>query len=207
MLDTRSLAVEKIPAAAGKEFIKKWHYSHGIHNGPITYGLLRDDTLLGVCAFATPCSENVRGSVFGPARKNEVTELHRLAILDGEPTNTASFFVARAMRLLKESRPHLAVAISFADQTEGHQGVIYQALNARYCGTSGKTTFYRDADGRLRHPRQNGVNISRKVATERGWVPERRDGKHRYLLILPTSRTAKRQIERDILLPSLPYPA
>ncbi len=56
--------------------------------------------------------------------------------------------------------------------------------------------FYRDGDGRLRHPRQNGVNISFEHAAEMGWIPERRAAKHRYLLILappPGTRTNKRK--------------
>ena len=59
------LVVEKISATRGKEFVKEHHYSHGIHNGPMCYGLFDDWELVGVCAFATPSSENVCASVFG----------------------------------------------------------------------------------------------------------------------------------------------
>ena len=66
------LHVEKIQSKIGKEFIKKHHYSHGCHNGPMTWGLF-NDKVVGVIAFA-----NVRKSVFGEEFKNNVTELHRV---------------------------------------------------------------------------------------------------------------------------------
>ena len=74
--------IEKITTKLAKEYIHKNHYSHGSHNGPSPcYGLFDESSLIGVCMFATPCSENVRSSVFGKEYKDHVTELHRLHIL------------------------------------------------------------------------------------------------------------------------------
>src|SRR5699024_3926267 len=94
--------VRQIKSSIGKEFIKKHHYTGGCHNGPMCWGLFDGDKLIGVCAFATPSSENVRSSVFGPEHKNSVTELHRLVVLDGTPTNTESYFIRRALSGLKK---------------------------------------------------------------------------------------------------------
>lgn len=58
--------VKKIPCKTAKDYIIKNHYSHGCHNAPSPcYGLFQDNDLIGVLMFATPCSENVRASVFG----------------------------------------------------------------------------------------------------------------------------------------------
>lgn len=198
--------VEKISSKAGKEFIKEHHYSHGCHNGPMCYGLFDNNTLVGVCAFATPCSENVRSSVFGVEMKHTVTELHRLVLLDAIPKNAESWFIVRALKLLKTDKPQYRAVISFADSTEGHIGTIYQATNALYCGTSGSATFYRDTDGVLRHPRQNGVNISKDKATEMGWVPEKRSGKYRYLFLLPDTKWDRKNLLRLLKLNTYPYP-
>lgn len=197
--------VMRIPGGEGKAFIRKHHYSHSCHNGPMTWGLFDGLDLIGVLAFATPCSENVRRSVFGPDRANSVTELHRLVILDETPTNTESWFIAQCLRALKRERPQYQAVLSFADETEGHRGVIYQATNAIYAGTTGRAKFYRDPEGRLRHPRQSGVNITADMAVERGWTPEMRDAKHRYLWVLG-SPAERRTLRRQVLLPSLPYP-
>lgn len=197
--------VEKINSTLGKGFIKKHHYTGGCHNGPMCWGLFDGGELIGVCAFATPSSENVRSSVFGPEFKDSVTELHRLVVLDGTPTNTESWFIRRALSGLKEYRPKIRAVLSFADATEGHIGTIYQASNALYCGTSGRATFYRDQDGRLRHPRQNGVNISISEAGERGWTPEKREGKHRYLFLIG-SGPQKRRYREQLRLGIFDYP-
>lgn len=172
----------------------------------MTYGLYRDSELIGVCAFANPCSEAVCASVFGLESKRSVTELHRLVIIDDTPKNTESWFIVRALKMLKRDRPQYNAVLSFADATEGHLGVIYQATNAIYTGTSGKATFYLDQDGRLRHPRQNGVNITKEEAKVRGWVPVKREGKHRYLYVMGNGSKHKKRLLKQLQLPSLPYP-
>ena len=200
------LVVEKISASMGKEFVKEHHYSHGIHNGPMCYGLFDGWDLAGVCAFATPSSENVCASVFGGGQKRSVTELHRLVLLDEVPKNSESWFIVRALKALKKDRPYYNAVLSFADATQGHLGIIYQATNAIYTGTSGKATFYLDPTGRLRHPRQNGHNVTKEEASERGWKAVQREGKHRYLYLLPNNKNHKKILETSLLLKSFSYP-
>lgn len=80
--------------------------------------------------------------------------------------------------------------------------MVYQATNALYLGTTGKARFWRDAEGRLRHPRQNGVNVDGFAL---GWKPEMRNSKHRYLWIL--GPRFERRLWRAILRFSpVPYP-
>lgn len=189
--------VKQIPTNTAKEYIRQNHYSHGCHNGPSPcFGLFDNENLIGVLMFATPCSENVRRSVFGDEYKNHVTELHRLHILDGTPKNTESWFITKCLKELKRIKPIIWAVLTFADATEGHSGVIYKATNAIRLGTTGKSTFYVDTDGRLRHPRQNGVNITKEMANEFGWVPVVRDGKYRYLYLLPNSKKHKKELEK-----------
>lgn len=192
--------VRPISFSLAKEYIHLHHYTHGSHNGAsVCCGLYEQDRLWGVCMFATPCSENVRSSIFGPDYKDTVTELHRLHVLDGTPKNTESFFIARCLKMLKQVKPHLLAVIAFSDPTEGHQGTIYQATNAIYYGQTSTRTFYQDETGRLRHPRQNGHNIRIQEALERGWTLQKRLGKYRYLWLL-----AKKHPK--ILVKSLSYP-
>lgn len=199
------MRIERISATIGKAFIKEHHYSRGCHNGPMTWGLY-SDRLVGVVAFATPCSENVRRSVFGDEYKHSVTELHRLVLLDECPPNTESWFISRALTLLKAERPYIDAVISFADSTQGHVGTIYQATNFLYCGTTGRSRFYIDEDNRLRHPRQNGVNITPEMAHERNWQSTYREAKHRYVLLLPNDKRHKRELQKRFRLPTFPYP-
>lgn len=185
----------RISTKQGKEYIHKYHYSHGSHNAPSPcYGLFLGERLIGVCMFATPCSENVRASLWGKENVNHVTELHRLHILDETPKNTESWFVSRVLKQLKIDKPQIWGVLSFSDLTEGHSGVIYQALNAYRIGQTSPANFYIDQTGRLRHPRQNGVNITKPMAKELGWVVERRMSKNRYLWLLPDNKRHKREL-------------
>lgn len=188
--------IKKIPCKIAKEYIIKNHYSHGCHNAPSPcFGLFDGENLIGVLMFATPCSEAVRSSIFGEEHKSKVIELHRLHILDVTPCNTENWFISRCLKLLLEEKPQIRAVISFSDLTEGHTGVIYKATNAFLCGQTGKATFFIDSDGRLRHPRQCGVNITKKEAENRGWTPVRRGAKNRYLYILG-SKTERRKYMR-----------
>ena len=202
-------SVGKISSKLGKEFIRRNHYSKSCHNGPSPcYGLFIADNrlkegkaLIGVLAFATPCSENVRASIFGKEYRNHVTELHRLVVKDSycgraTPKNTESWFISRCLKLLKQDKPQIWAVISFADSTEGHTGIIYKATNAKFCGMTSKATFYLDQEMRLRHPRQNGVNINTDEAITRGWCPVKRLSKYRYVWLLPDSKGHKKQLER-----------
>lgn len=187
--------IKKIDCKTAKDYIRKNHYSHGCHNGPSPcYGLFDGDKLIGVLMFATPCSEAVRASVFGPKHKDWVTELHRLHILDVTPRNAESWFISRCLKLLKQDKPNIKAVLSFADSTEGHDGTIYKATNAYFIGTTGRATFYRDATGRLRHPRQCGVNITAETAKKLGWKAEKRGAKNRYLFLLPSSKVEKKKL-------------
>lgn len=187
--------IDRISCDMAKEYITRWHYSHGCHNGPSPcYGLFKGSALIGVLMFATPCSEAVRASIFGEEYKDSVTELHRLHIMDVTPRNTESWFISRCLKLLMRDKPHIKAVISFSDATEGHCGTIYKATNAYRLGTTGKATFYIDETGRLRHPRQSGKNITTEIAKELGWTPVKRDSKYRYLWLLPRDKREKKQL-------------
>lgn len=199
-------AVNLLPADRAKNYIRAYHYAKGSHGGPSPcYGLFEKQKLIGVIMFAVSCSEAVRASVFGPGSESEVTELHRLHILDVTPKNAESWFIGQALRRLQADRPQVRAVLSFADPTAGHTGVIYRATNFLYCGRTRARWFYLDQAGRLRHPRQNGVNVSREEATRRGWQPVRREGKYRYVQLVG-DRRQRRLARRRLCLSTQPYP-
>lgn len=184
-----------IEASVAKKYIRRHHYSKGSHNGPtLSIGLFDENKLIGCCMFATPCSEAVRCSLWGPESKNSVVELHRLHIMDCTPKNTESWFIARCLKMLKKTKPHICGVLSFADTTIGHTGGIYKATNAYLLGETSPKTFYEDSNGRLRHPRQNGVNIDLESAKSKGWSPVQRKTKVRYMWILANDKRQKKHL-------------
>jgi hypothetical protein len=109
-------------------FIEKWHYSKNI-NGCIA------DFCFGLF---NPLGEMVGAMFFGRmAMANQykrfhedekcVIELRRLCCVDDTPKNAESFFIARALKLLR--RKFKGVVVSYADKEYGHSGVIYKASN------------------------------------------------------------------------------
>ena len=192
--DISKYQVKRINSETAKEYIIKNHYSHGCSNSPSPcYALYDNGTMIGCLMFATPCSENVRASLFGEKHKDNVIELHRLHILDVTPKNTESWFISRCLKMLLQYNPKIWGVISFSDTTEGHTGTIYKATNFIRCGTTGGAIFYIDENGRLHHPRQNGLNITQEEAIKRGWKPVKREFKNRYIKILGVNKKEKKE--------------
>ena len=162
---------------------------------------------MGALVFQTPCSENVRASVWGPAVRDRVTELHWLVILDCTPKNTESWSIATCLREPRRARHDLHGVLSFADPSQGQAGTISMASNAASSGLT-KTRRARDREqtGRLRHRRQCGRNISAAEASARGWTTVPVPGKHRYCLMLPDGRSDRRPLLERLVLENRPYP-
>ena len=204
--ELQNFAVQKIDRRSAKSFVSQYHYSGGMGNAGICWGLFSQGSLIGVIVFHVPISENVRKSVYGPERKDEVFELHRMAIHPNAPQNTATYFISRALDALKEHRPKYTAILSFADTTEGHDGTVYQAASADYTGMTDKAIFYKDKQDRLRAPRQDGTNIDADEAKRRGWKPVKRKSKHRYVFWLPGPYQSKDQLRQESNLEIQEYP-
>jgi hypothetical protein len=205
--NSSSVTVTPITPKAAKRFVMAHHYAKGMHNGPtLCTGLYDGPHLVGVCAFATPCSEAVRASVFGKDCVDLVTELHRLVLLDQVPTNAESWFIARSLEWLRSLKDHIHAVVSFADEGHGHRGTIYQASNALYYGAAPGYRAFLDETGRQRHKRQCGRNISIEEGIARGWTPIKTGRKHRYCLLLGRDRRHSRQLLADVRLERYEYP-
>lgn len=194
------------------EYIRENHYS-GTCNPISNKWVLRhqgSDEIVGAIVFANPISEQVRRYVAGDGNERQVTELHRLYTDDRCGKNVESWFISRALKLLKEKKPKYRFVVSFADQRQGHVGTVYQATNAIYTGTTTETggdhKFYKDEEGRLRSKRQAGENITMEDAEERGWEIVERGAKHRYVLLLPDRYESKADVLEDLQCHDRPYP-
>lgn len=205
------LRFTKVPMREALTFYGLHHYAKGVSTSALSFGCYEAGVLTGCVSFGTPCSENVRASVFGSDHKDAVKELQRLA---RSPSCTVrpSSLVAEALKLYAAHRaakgqPKLLALISFADEHEGHFGGVYQAMSWLYCGTSeANVDTFRDQDGKLRHRRQNGVIITKQRAAELGWTWERkRHIKHRYIKLLG-SKLERRRARKLLLLETCAYP-
>jgi hypothetical protein len=188
------------------EYIRSNHYTGTCCPASTNYKLTTRGRLVGGIVFTAPASESARRYVAGEGCEDQVLSLHRLYTDDDCGKNVESWFIARALDRLKQKQPERRFIIAYADQSEGHNGTIYKASNAVYTGTTGKTVFYRDAQKNLRSPRQSGVNITIEDARERGWITEKRDAKHRYVLPLPDQYESRSDVIADLDCETHPYP-
>jgi hypothetical protein len=85
--------------------------------------LCRDDIPVGCIVFAVPPRETI--ARYG----DETWELARLWVEDAEPANTESWFIVRAVKLLRRLCPTIRYLVSYADPSVGHIGTIYKAAN------------------------------------------------------------------------------
>lgn len=110
-------------------FVEKWHYSKSI-NGCIAdycYGLYdTDGGLRGAMFFGRMAMRNQYKRFCD--NEKDVIELRRLCCDDYTPKNAETFFLGRAIKLLKKSWSGKAI-VSYADEEYGHAGTIYKAGN------------------------------------------------------------------------------
>lgn len=181
------------------EYIEENHYTGTCNPISNKYKLVDEGGVIrGGIVFANPMSEQVRCFVAGEDNKREVTELHRLYTDERCGKNVESWFVANAISMLKEKKPKYRFIVSYADETEGHTGVIYKATNALYTGKAQERKFYRDDDGNLRSPRQGGENITISDAKENGWDVEKRKTKYRYVFPVPDPYESRSDVVEDL---------
>jgi hypothetical protein len=144
---------------------------------------LRDDSfglyqagsseLVGVAVYSVPA--NSRCLDILPCERSESVELGRFVLLDHVPGNAESWFIGQCHRQLV--RHGVRGIVSFSDPVprttedgtvlfRGHLGIIYQATNAVYLGTSRAETRRLLPDGRLLH----GRSLAKVRKRDRGYA-------------------------------------
>lgn len=154
--DAARYEVAPIAEAAAKAFILTHHYSATYPAASRRFGLFRAGQLVGVAVYGIPAQAKVLTTALPDLQPYvESLELSRLVLLQQEPGNSESWFVARCHRALLGQG--VRGVVSFADPvprvgadgrqlTPGHVGWIYQAGGARYTGrgTARTVTLLRD---------------------------------------------------------------
>lgn len=120
-----------------RDFIEKWHYSHNI-NGLLSqycFKLMDGDTMVGAMIYGGLGMANCWKKY--AENKEDIIELRRLCCIDDTPKNTESYFIGKTLKWLLKNTS-IKKVISYADNTYGHRGVIYQASNFKHLGKTAK---------------------------------------------------------------------
>ena len=154
------------------QFLKTWHYAEYVylqHKETFTLwrpGLFGMPELIGVCVYTRPAGASAAQKYY-PENPSAALELRRLCLIDDTPKNAESFFVSRTIKYLKKHTDWEFI-LSYADEEQGHSGIIYRASNFKYLGKTqpGKTL---EVDGKRFHvrtlsmlDRPYGVEINRR---------------------------------------------
>jgi len=189
-------------------FIINIHYLHRFPSMSFIFGLFENDELIGVCTYGKPPSYSLQKGICGKEYSPIVWELNRL-VLKYNRKNEASYFIGQTFKLL----PKPIIIVSFADPSQSHLGIIYQATNFIYTGLSAKRTNW------VVKGKENLHGIT--IADEFRGVPNRsqamrdkygndftlveRVRKHRYIKILG-SKTDVKKILKTLKYKIYPYP-
>ena len=185
------------------EFIEKWHYSKSI-NGCISdycYALYSpDNQIKGAMFFGRMAMAN-QWKRFSDTAEN-VIELRRLCCVDDTPKNAESFFIGKALKLLRNEWGG-KVVVSYADKEFKHNGTIYKATNFKMVGEI-KGAKVIDFNGRQYHDKAirtkyKGVlkpyAVRLIAALESGDAVYRKTaGKYTYVLELKPPRRYKENV-------------
>ena len=188
---------------AAKYACVNWHYSGCLPVGKLVkVGVWECGKFIGVVLFGRGASPNLGKPYALP--QSECVELVRVALTSHE--SRVSRIVSIAMMFLRQSNQNLRLIVSFADQSQGHYGGIYQAGNWIYAGQTSKSKEYW-YKGRKFHSRQiseKGWNIQqgviRKTIKPSQCIVKNTLPKHRYLM--PLNKSMRKKIQHF----KKPYP-
>lgn len=201
------MKVAKINRNQCEPFVIGIHYAHRWPSISYSFGLFDGDELIGVVTYGTPPSAPLRRGIAGDDLKDKVLELNRLC-LKYNRKNEASFLVSRSLKMLPES-----IVISFADTSQGHCGIVYQACNFSYHGLSAKRTDWKVKGKEHLHGQSiadefRGVkNRAQAMRDKYGddFYLSLRPRKHRYIYVVG-SRSFKRSAIASIKYKQEDYP-
>ena len=125
------MRLEKASYKAIKYACLNFHYAKSIPVNTFGYSVFnKDNEWCGVALFGTGASPQI-GKQYN-LKQGQVIEFVRMA-LNGKQSKTSEV-LAKAIRLVKRDLPLVKLIVSYADQEQGHNGIIYQATNWYYLG-------------------------------------------------------------------------
>lgn len=195
----KDMVVRLINNDLAREMISTFHYSKTFPDSTLfSYGGYLNGKLIGVICYGMGCGKNQYTAVVPNIENGSYLELTRLWVANSMPRNSESKLISTSLKMLPKQY-HLI--ISFADELQGHCGIIYQATNWYYLGVNngGKTMV--DKNGikkharllgvyRMRHPEyKNMTNEELMNLLGYKWVENGK--KHRYIYLRGTKKEKK----------------
>lgn len=148
----------------------------------MVHGLFRkgDPKLMGVVQWLPPT--RVAAESIDYARWRDVLALSRMAVAPEVPKNGCSFLLAKAIADIKKGRRWVWL-LTYADESQGHEGHVYRASNWRYLGRTRAAPRWVDLFGR-QVATQATTTRTRSQMEDLGYLLEGRYSKHKFAYLL-----------------------
>lgn len=175
-------------AKAIRYAIMKWHYSKSVPSVSVGYNVFNDkDEWCGVICYGRGGNRNL-AKMYG-LKQGEVLELERVA-LNGKQEQT-SRAIALSMKLIKKDAPLCKLLVSYADEAQGHKGIIYKATNWKFDGDSYSERVEDPVTKKLTHAK----TIYTRYGRIKGLKRVKNLAKHRFIYwLVRTSMSAPKDV-------------
>jgi hypothetical protein len=190
------MTVVPVEKSVAEQFVKQKHYSRRASIFWAAFGLVEGGHIVGVCVFGQP-SPPIQKHAF-KERDFKLYELSRL-VVQTKTKNAASFLVGNSLKML----PPPNAVVSYADMEQNHAGIVYQATNWTYTGSTVSHDHLYVIDGVRTHPmtlRDRGITDPMRWAKENNVPTVRPSPKHRYFFFNGDRR------QKRAMLAKLAYP-
>jgi len=182
------------------------HYLHRKSSCSYSFGLIEISTnrIVGVITYGKPASSHLCKGICGNEESSNVIELTRLWIEDDTPRNAESFLIANSMKLVDKE-----IIVSYADSSQNHSGIVYQATNWIYTGLSDKHCKWviegmGNVHSRHWQDQYGGLNNAKRILGDK-LIREERPRKHRYIFFNCNKRR-KKELASKLRYGVFPYP-
>lgn len=199
----QDIIVRPIPSVAAMKIIVKNHYLHSFPGCTrLCFGAFVGNRLYGAIIFGSGPANAFR-LVEGAVQDDYLT-LTRLWLSEELPSNSESRIIAVSLRYLRKYTK-VKFLVTYADPTQGHVGIIYQATGWVYNGLSEAMPKFDIGDGVARHSRSmshafgsHSMKYFDKCGLNVKVLPQ--TPKHRYLYFLDE------EYRKRLKTPASPYP-
>jgi len=196
--------IERIPYQMATELIVAKHYLHRKAPISMAFGMFdQSGQIVGVVTYGVPASSTLLKGVCGEDEASNVYELNRLWVDDSVPKNGESYLIGNTLGLLDKE-----IVVSYADTSQGHVGVVYQASNWLYTGLSAKFKDPKVRGLENQHHATYAHGLTNKQVVEkfgdRAYFVER-PRKHRYIF-LNGSKARRKELLKKLRYPVKSYP-
>ncbi len=116
VIDPRDFAVDQLDPSPARRFVPAHRYLPNYPAAQVAVGLFgKQAALVGVAVFAMPSTFSVITRHTGFADPAQGTTLARFFLFPEIPGNGETWFLSRALRVLRQERPGIEAVVSYSD--------------------------------------------------------------------------------------------